>query len=201
MNLIAYPAWTCGGLFCDILNKTLSPIDNNGGIGLPALKGLLIVHGNNTQDNIAFREKIKSVDLSQDIWVGTHTYPELTDLQYFNKVIIVNLTTPKSITYRYARILHQCIHGNGINGNRKLSSPKLWDTPVFDRLLANNVDNIEFEDVVEWNGALVQLFNKHLSKQDQPFIDNRKNVWQNLNKFLYDSLYVGTCKERLSFSF
>ena len=32
MNLICFPHYTCGGLLCDILSNTFSPIDKNGGI-------------------------------------------------------------------------------------------------------------------------------------------------------------------------
>jgi len=198
MNLIAYPAWTCGGLLCDILNKTLSPVDKNGGIGLPYHKGLLIVHGGNTNDNSMFKEKVKTIDLTEDIWVGTHTYPDEIDITYFNKVIVVNLTTCASITYRYARILYQCLYGNGINGNRKPSEPDTWRCPAFNKIFGDNVDNIEFEDVVKWNKNLVDLLDKHCNKEDQSFIDNRKRVWTTLNKFLYDRDYIESCNKRLN---
>ena len=200
MNLIAYPAWTCGGLFCDIFNKTMSPVDSNGGIGLPYHKGLLIVHGNDTSDNNLFRDKLKNVDLSKDIWVGTHTYPDELSLTFFNKVIVVNLTTPASITLRYARILHQCVHGNGINGNRKLGSPDIWKAPIFPKIDAKNVDNIEFEDVVSWGDKLLALFHKHAIDTESFTTQNRKQVWTSINKFLYDEYFVSKCKDRLSFT-
>lgn len=199
MNLISFPAWTCGGLFCDILNKTLSPLDNNGGMGLPYHKGLLIVHGPDTDNNELLQEKINAVDLSQDIWVGTHTYPNKIDLNQFNNVIIVNLTTPKSILYRYARVFYQCLYGNGINGDRTLSKPDLWkmiNNPVLE---GNNVHNIEFEDIVHWSESMNQLLNKFVVSSDRAFVDNRKKVWMNLNSFLYDIEFIQKCSDKLLF--
>ena len=32
MNLICFPHYTCGGLMCDLLSNTFSPVGKNGGI-------------------------------------------------------------------------------------------------------------------------------------------------------------------------
>ena len=33
MNLICFPHYTCGGVLCDILNQTFSPVLSHGGLG------------------------------------------------------------------------------------------------------------------------------------------------------------------------
>lgn len=199
MNLISFPAWTCGGLFCDILNKTMSPLDNNGGMGLPAHKSKLIVHSSTPDDNILLQEVINKTDLTEDIWVGTHTYPDNIDLSQFDKVIVVNLTTQKSITYRYARIFYQCIYGNGINKNRKSYDPSLWGAKNHPILSATNVYNIEFENVVEWNEGMLDFIINYTDVSDYSFIENRKKVWQDLNHFLYDKNFIQACEMKLTF--
>lgn len=197
MNLISYPAWTCGGLFCDILNQTLSPLDNNGGMGLPYHKGLLIVHGPDTDNNDLLQEKINNTNLDQNIWAGTHTYPNKIDLSQFDNVIVINLTTADSILYRYARVFYQCLYGNGINGDRSLSDPKKWNMVNNPLLSGRNVENIEFEDVVLWENSIEKLFKSYMYNYSSAFISNRKKAWMELNSFLYDKTFMKKCCHRL----
>lgn len=185
-NLICFPHYTCGGLICDIMANTFSPVSIDGGInGVKHRMGKIgdtgtVLTDYNTSD---FMEKIAAIDIANDAWIGTHCWPGNLPVDKFEQVLVITTTTFKSKIYRWARAHHHYF----LPSWRELSGIELVDKtretaknylvpfmPVF----APNVLNVEFADVVETTEEFRYAIN---------YRDHTKHIqrWKEINHFLY----------------
>jgi hypothetical protein len=186
MNLICFPHYTCGGLLCDIFENTFSKIGSNG--GLASFSHAIGKIGDSADifdefDVDIFNEIIKNAN---NEYIGTHCHPSKLNLMNFNRVYTITTTTFKSKIYRWARTYHHYFSHTDKwkNLNNLARIDKERETAKnyiksFNPVIANNVINIEFAEVVE-NSINFQLLtigtnvNAHLDR------------WRSNNKFLYD---------------
>lgn len=195
MNFIGFPHYTCGGLLCDIFNKTFSEIAPNGGIN--SISHSLGKIGDSASifdqyDSQEFKNMIKNLNVDSDTWIGSHCRPTNDDLKLFDQVLLITTTTFRSKLYRWARAYHHYYTNSQpwtekfgqdrIDKERETAKNYLKSyLPVY----AENVINIEFAEVVEISKEFQDLVQKfdfapHLAR------------WQQLNKFLYDSTFWTT---------
>lgn len=191
MNLIAYPHYTCGGLLCDILNNTFSPIGAHGGIANPSHNRAKIGDSLTVFDTYDPKHFEEWVEQFHGItgWVGTHCWPGLNDVSKFDNVILVTTTTYRSKIYRWARAYYhyytpsrQWAELSGMfRIDKERETAKNYVQP-FSPINGSNIVNIEFSEVVEETGnftALVQDYNSQL----------HLDRWKNVNNFLYDDKF------------
>lgn len=184
MKLICFPHYTCGGLLCDILNNTFSPVAPNGGIAS-------IHHsvGKIGDTGTIFEEfdsdlLIKAlVDIPKDVFAGTHCWPGVLPLEKFNYIINITTATERSRVYRWARAYNYYYlplwqNLTGIDLIDKIRETAKNYLGSFRPVFAENVYNLEFSEVVE---NTVE-FNKIVANTDRHL-----ERWRNLNNFLYDS--------------
>lgn len=182
MNLICFPHYTCGGLLCDMLNDTFSPIQDNGGIG-SIHHAIGKIGDTNTiltsVDTELFIEKTKHV--KEDEWVGTHCWPGGLPLDKINKIINITTATDRSRVYRWSRAYHlyfkpQWNNMSGIDLIDKIRETAKNYIIEFPPMFDKQVYNLEFSEVVESTNEFKQLFKnypQHMSR------------WQEINSFLY----------------
>lgn len=185
-NLICFPHYTCGGVMCDILSDTFSPLAANGGIH-SLQHSIGKIGDTNTvfteYDPQQFMDNVLSMNLLENSWIGTHCWPGLFPLNEFGQIIVITTTTFKSKIYRWARAYHHYFAPQW----RELTGMYLVDKtretaknyvipflPVF----APNVINVEFADVVETTKEFQYSIN---------YRDCAKHVqrWKEINYFLY----------------
>jgi hypothetical protein len=185
-NLICFPHYTCGGLICDILADTFSPVTMDGGIySLRHRLGKIGDTGTVLTDynTIDFMEKISAIDTDDDAWIGTHCWPGNMPVDKFKQVLVITTTTFKSKIYRWARAHHHYF----LPRWKELSGIELVDKtretaknylipfmPVF----APNVSNVEFADVVE----TTEEFSHAIDHRD---CTKHIQRWKDINHFLY----------------
>jgi hypothetical protein len=195
MNLICFPHYTCGGLLCDILNNSFSEIGINGGINsihhrlgkigdvdtvlteVDSAKLIKII-----SDNISTRES------EDNLWIGTHCWPGALPLDQFDSIIAITTSTWKSKLYRWTRSYHhyfapQWAHLSGLEKVDKIRETAKNYHIGFAPVIASNVTNIEFADIVE----NTQEF-KHIVKDYS--IDQHIARWQSINHFLYTDIWT-----------
>jgi hypothetical protein len=157
-NLICFPHYTCGGLLCDILLDTFSPLFTNGG-GINSIQHALGKIGDTSTvmldyDADKFMQKVSLKDFKNDTWIGTHCWPGRLPLDNFNKILIVTTTTFKSKIYRWARAHHHYFlptwkNLSGIDlVDKSRETAKNYLVP-FQPIIGPNVLNVEFADIVE----------------------------------------------------
>jgi len=190
MKLICFPHYTCGGLLCDILNHTFSPIGAHGGIhSLQHVFGK-IGDTDTVQTDVDLKELIGKLSqklLDNNVWHGTHCWPGALPLDKFERIISVTTMTWKSKLYRWTRAYHhyfapQWVHLSGMSAIDKMRETAKNYHIAFDSVVADNVVNIEFADIVE----NTQEF-KHIVKDFS--IERHMDRWQDINNFLYADIW------------
>ena len=185
-NLICFPHYTCGGLLCDILNNTFSPVGNNGGIDsithkLGKIGDTSTVYTD--YDPTELMTSLDSLDIPNGSWIGTHCWPGNLPVERFGRIISVTTSTYRSKLYRWARAYHYFFQPNwqdlsGIELTDKMrETAKNYIIP-FAPFFADNIEHVEFADVVE----KTQEFFHVVRTTATPHLDR----WQKLNNFLYD---------------
>lgn len=190
MKLVCFPHYTCGGLLCDILNNTFSGVAPNGGINSRHHSFGKIGDVDTVQINFD-PEKLMQImsqkSLDDNSWIGTHCWPGTLPLDQFERIISVTTTTWKSKLYRWTRSYHhyfapQCTHLTGMTKIDKIRETAKNYHVAFDPVMADNVINIEFADIVE----NTQEF-KHIVKDYS--IERHIERWQSINNFLYTDIW------------
>lgn len=186
MKIVSFPHYTCGGLLCDILNKTFSPVDYNGGIGGDRHNLGKIGDGDSIYTDFDFG-KLKQ-QLSQyptDQWIGTHCWLGKVDLSIFGQIINITTVTHRSKVYRWVRAYHHYYlksdpwqNLNGIDEIDKQRETAKNYLKSFEPIKNDCVTNLEFADVVELRPA----FSRFLLGDCQHHISR----WQEINAFLFD---------------
>ena len=185
MKLICFPHYTCGGLLCDILNDTFSPVAPNKGIS--SVEHSLGKIGDVDTVNKDFSiskliSKLESIDTNN--WIGTHCWPGHLPLEKFYCVICVTTSTWPSKLYRWLRVYHhyfseQWSHLTGIELVDKIRETAKNYHVAFDPVIASNIINLEFAEVVENTAEF-----RHVAKGHD--IAQHIERWQSINNFLYE---------------
>ena len=187
LNLICFPHYTCGGLLCDIMTGSFSPLAANGGIASVHHSVGKIGDTDAVMldfDTKKFMQTVLSKNLPSNSWIGTHCWPGSLPLEQFNKVLVVTTTTFKSKIYRWARAHHHYFlptwkNLSGIDlidKSRETAKNYLVPfNPVPNKL---NVLNVEFADIVETTPEFYHA------------IDHQESAshiarWKEVNYFLY----------------
>ena len=207
-NLICFSHYTAGGLLCDIFNDTFSNIAN-GGINNKAHSIGKIGDSETifTEFNLAdFTRALDDNPVPDGMWIGTHCHPQTLPVEIFGRVVNITTATYKSKLYRWARAYHQyfALQWLGITGMGKID--KMRETaknyiPSFAPVFADNVENLEFADLVEQTQEFYKVIDN---------IDATKHIarWRELNNFLYaptlwtsdvaDAFYQAECELALN---
>ena len=187
LNLICFPHYTCGGLLCDIITGSFSPLSANGGIASVHHSVGKIGDTDTVMldyDTKKFMQKVLSKNLPNNSWVGTHCWPGLLPLEQFNKVLVVTTTTFKSKIYRWARAHHHYFSPTwkNLSGidliDKSRETAKNYLVPFAPVPTTSNVLNVEFADIVETTPEFYYA------------IDHRESAshiarWKEVNYFLY----------------
>jgi len=190
-NLICFPHYTCGGLLCDILSDTFSPLHTNGGVdGVHHSVGKIgdastVFTDYNPQEVM---NNIATMDLPDHSWIGTHCWPGKLPLDQFDQVIVITTTTFKSKIYRWARAHYhyfiptwQTFSGMELIDKAR-ETAKNYVVPFAPVVSKSNVINIEFADVVETTPEFYYAIN---NRDCSMHIDR----WKKVNSFLYSSTF------------
>lgn len=190
MNLICFPHYTCGGVLCDIFNKTFSDVAPNGGIN-SITHGLGKIGDTDTvmvdYDQQIFQEFINKLKLTYSGWVGTHCWPGSFDLSVAEQVIVITTTTFRSKLYRWSRAYyHYYLKSDpwiSVTGQQRIDKERETAKNylvAFEPVFQPNVVNIEFAEVVE-NSMEFQNLTAHCNAEQH------MSRWRKINSFLYDS--------------
>jgi hypothetical protein len=188
MKIISFPHYTCGGLLCDIMNQTYSPVGGNGEIQSLRHSFGKIGDSDSVYTNFDPQRFEKLVNKYQDYehWIGTHCWLGKTDLGKIHQVINITTLTHKSKLYRWIRAYHHYYLKSqpwqGLDGldaiDKQRETAKTYLTP-FDKIDNPRVINLEFCSVVECSQDFINLvprnYKQHLDR------------WQQINSFLYDA--------------
>jgi hypothetical protein len=189
MNLICFPHYTCGGLFCDILSGKFSDTNSNGGL-ISFNHSLGKIGDADTvfvdYDPALLISTIQQISSDDINWVGTHCWPGRLDLTLFDQIINITTTTFKSKLYRWCRAYHLYYYNsdpwaevkNQARIDKERETAKNYLIP-FEPVIGTNVTNIEFAEVVENSQEFQSLMSPHNS-------DAHLTRWRNVNKFLYN---------------
>jgi len=192
MNLICFPHYTCGGLLSDIFEQTFSKLGTNGGINsithsLGKIGDSLSVFDDYSSEH--FMETIEQLRLAvkKNAWLGTHCWPGLIDVSVFDKVIVVTTATYRSKLYRWIRAYNhyyvkskEWLELSGLDRiDKERETAKSYLKP-FLPVEGNNVNNIEFSEIVENSTEFLKLvqglnITKHTER------------WRSINHFLFDN--------------
>lgn len=187
MKIVCFPHYTAGGLVCDIINNTFSPIGKNGGINSFAHSHGKIGDSDSiyTDFDVTEFNTCMSKYQNSDITVGTHCWPGDADLSIAREVILITTETSRSKIYRWLRAWH--LYFSTQSHIKQLTGIELVDKQ---RELAKNylapfravpaATNLEFADLVE----ATQEF-RHVVK-GLP-IEHHLDRWRKINYFLYDT--------------
>jgi hypothetical protein len=186
-NLICFPHYTCGGLLCDIMTGSFSPLAANGGIA--SIQHSIGKIGDTDTvmldyDPEEFMQKISSKNLPSGNWVGTHCWPGNLPLDQFNNILIVTTTTFKSKIYRWARAYYHHFLPEWKNMSdielidKSRETAKNYLVPFEPVLNKSNVLNVEFADIVE----TTQEFYHAIDYREST---NHMTRWKEVNYFLY----------------
>jgi len=187
MNLICFPHYTCGGLLCDILNKTFSEVTTSGGINSIAHSLGKIGDADSVFVDYDPSLLIDKLNLNDSEWVSTHCWPDKLDLSLFNQVIVVTTTTSRSKLYRWTRAYYHyyikstpwCKVSGQARIDKERETAKNYLIPYLP-INGKNVINIEFSEIVETSTEFLKL-------TQELEIDKHMDRWKSINSFLYDS--------------
>ena len=188
-NLLCFPHYTCGGLLCDIMADTFSPLAANGGISSINHSLGKISDSDTIFDNFNSAEvlsDLKKIKVDKDCWVGTHCWPGLLDTSQFGQIIAITTTTYRSKLYRWIRAYHHYYKKSepwlAVSGMDKVDkereTAKNYIKP-FLPVTGLNVVNVEFAEIVESS----QLFNNLIANYTA---SKHMQRWKKVNNFLYD---------------
>jgi len=186
MKLICFPHYTCGGLLCDILNNTFSPISSNGGIASIEHSIGKIGDTNTINKDYSISELITRLEsIDNDNWIGTHCWPGQLPLDKFDCIICVTTSTWPSKLYRWLRAYHHYFFPRwtqmtGIELVDKIRETAKNYHVSFDPVLASNVINLEFAEVVENTVEFQHVVKKHN-------VTEHIKRWKSINNFLYEN--------------
>jgi uncharacterized protein involved in tolerance to divalent cations len=193
MNLICFPHYTCGGLMCDLLSNTFSPVGRNGGI-----QSFLHSIGKIGDSDVVFDQfdagtfvdNLKKINGDQHQWVGTHCWPGNINLDFLDQVIVITTATYRSKIYRWVRAYHHYFlpskpwlevqKQQRIDKERETAKNYLVPFRPVD---SAKIINLEFAEVVENRKEFSSLIHNLNPAAD---INLHMDRWQALNKFLYD---------------
>lgn len=192
MKLICFPHYTCGGLLCDIMTETFSPITALGGINnLNHHIGRFgdsdsIYDDYNVEDFLKRCQELKSRE-----YVGTHVWPGKLDTSMFDQVILITTTTSRSKLYRWIRAYYHYYTKTTawssitpdtlerIDKERETAKNYLIPFLPVDKA---NCYNIEFSEIVDNSVEFLQLIQ---GKDYQRSVDR----WRDVNSFLYKDFW------------
>ena len=190
MNLICFPHYTCGGLLCDIFQRTFSEIGKNGGIqsvnhGIGKIDDSDTIFDN--YDIANFTSKIDQVDLNNNIWIGTHCWPGILDsIMKFNKILLITTTTNRSKIYRWLRVYHHYYEKSdpwkSVTGIDRVDKERETAKNYLKSFLpvhGENCINIEFSEIVDQTPQFLNLVNAY-------DIGRHMARWKSNNSFLYN---------------
>jgi hypothetical protein len=197
MKIVSFPHYTCGGLLCDILNDTFSPVAENGGIdSIHHNIGKIGDHAIYSDfDFDLFLQKVKNSNHA-DSWIGTHCWLGNVDTAELQQIINVTTVTYHSRLYRWIRAYHHhYLHSadwQNLSGFEQIDKQRETAkeyTTAFLPIDRAGVVNIEFADIVNVSAAFTRLVKKDVA--------NHINRWRDLNSFLYsDLLWSSTPAQR-----
>jgi len=187
VNLICFPHYTCGGLLCDILNKTFSEVTTSAGINSIAHSLGKIGDADSVFVDYDPSLLTDKLNLNDSKWVGTHCWPDKLDLSLFNQVIVVTTTTSRSKLYRYTRAYYHyyikstpwCEVSGQARIDKERETAKNYLIPYLP-INGKNVINIEFSEIVETSPEFLKL-------TQELEVDKHMDRWKSINSFLYDS--------------
>jgi len=187
LNLVAFPHYTCGGLLCDILNQTWSPVGQGAAVQNLEHNIGKIGDSNTVLTDYSVDEvlsRIQEVEVPAGTWIGTHCHPTPELISHFDKVILITTATQRSQIYRWARAFYHFHQPRWQNIQEFELIDKIRETAKnylvpFTPVIHDNVNNLEFADCVENNNELGYL----LGNMD---CAEHWQRWQSNNEFLYD---------------
>lgn len=186
INLVCFPHYTAGGLLCDILSNTFSPVAANGGIR--SINHSLGKIGDTdtvqtTLDQAEFDGLTK--DLAAGTWVGTHCWAGVLDAEKYGQIINITTATHRSKIYRWMRAYHHLFKKtwpmtsmSAMEITDKLRETAKNYLEPFEPATADNIINIEFADIVETTQEFQSLVADYST-------DRHVQRWQQINDFLY----------------
>lgn len=200
MNLVCFPSFCAGAIVCDLLNCEKSNESTRGGIDNFNSSKLKISNNRNNSPGwkkFFFEKNLKSLNLNDNNWIGTHNWPTEVDTTVFDKVLIITTENKMSRIYRLMRAfflykgfkkLHNSTNENIDENLAKLDLSRFKFN--FDKYHSNNTINIEFEEIVEWSENFSNFVKQNSINYSQEHFDERKEYWKNSNKFLYDNSLI-----------
>jgi hypothetical protein len=186
-NLVSFPHYTCGGLLCDILNNNWSSIGTQGNI-LSTYHSLGKIGDSDTvftEFNLELlQDRISQLTTPHGSWIGSHCWPTKQLTNIFDNIILVSTATSRSQIYRWARAYHhffksQWEHLVGMEKIDKMRETAKNYVIPFEPVQTNNVENLEFADVVDATAEFFYLVRNHN-------YTSQIERWQKVNCFLYD---------------
>jgi len=197
MKIVSFPHYTCGGLLCDILNKTYSAIGKNGNIGSITHNLGKIGDSDSIYDRFNKQKLLNALNnVNSGVWIGTHCWLGDIDTGSDTQVINVTTMTYRSRLYRWTRAWHHYYLDSQpwqnlaglveIDKQRETAKNYL---SAFKPVYKKNFINIEFADIVEGKPAFRRLTNIP--------IDHHIVRWKQINNFLYqDDIWASAPAQR-----
>jgi hypothetical protein len=140
----------------------------------------------NVYDPNLLYKKIESYDLKETDWEATHCHPDLLDFSKFTQIIAITTTTFKSKIYRWARVYYHYYNKStswtsvtGLDRIDKERETAKNYLKSFSPVVADNIKNIEFAEIVENTLMFKKLIGNLETK-------THLDRWQSANSFLYD---------------
>lgn len=210
MNLVCFPHYTCGGLFCDILNKESSAFGKHNNI--ESLKHSIgKAPPKNYYNGTGFDKEVlyhRTLYLNADVhgvfispksnyWLGTHCWAGNFDTSLYGNIILVTTENTKSKIYRYARVFYTMIAGKYpyISKPQRPTDVESYKLLGYNKVIADNVFNIEFEDIVEWKPNVEELLIQFVGENCRDHMHRRRRAWMQMNDFLFDERLDYVIKE------
>ena len=192
-NLICFPHYTAGGLLCDILTDSFSPISQNGGIQSPAHSIGKIGDADSILDQFdvpEFLSKLKDANFNNKTCVGTHCWPGILDAYQLadasDQIVLITTTAHRSKLYRWLRAYYHYYEKSqpwlAVSGSARIDKERETAKNYIEPFLpvfAKNIINLEFAEIVDNSPQFKNLVKNHKSSKSI-------KRWQRLNNFLYN---------------
>lgn len=197
IKIVSFAHYTCGGLLCDMLNQTFSPLAANGGIASIQHNIGKIGDADSVMENFDQQQFLQHVQKANTThWVGTHCWLGNVDLDSVDQVINVTTETYRSRLLRWIRAYQlyylDSVPWRGLTGMQQIDkqreTAKNYLKP-FKRIDHSRVINLEFADVVDHAPTLQAVVTGD--------IESHVQRWQQANYFLFDqNLWTSTAATR-----
>ena len=186
IKIVSFAHYTCGGLLCDMLNNTFSPVGHNGGI--QSIHHSMGKIGDAPEimdqfDSQQFLCHVQQLNTSQ--WIGTHCWLGYINLDLVHAVINVTTETHRSRLLRWIRAYHHYYLDSepwhGLAGMCEIDKQRETAKNYLKSFKAINhprVINLEFSDVVDGGPALLAVTGGDVS--------HHVKRWKTVNAFLFD---------------